>query len=142
MEQQILDVIRAAIPENEMGIVKLVFQERDTFKSELEKSQEHVLQLTKQLTEANGFLSQVRAREQENITKQTELATKESDIKVRETKLEISLAQKETSVIRECFDKIMKVPMIRKNIYKSVPVANNGYVSTQTQNENEETHEE
>jgi DNA invertase Pin-like site-specific DNA recombinase len=140
MEDKILEVIRASIPEKEMGIVKVVFEERDRFKVESENGKERIKTLEGQLKTALEELNELRKTKNENQNKQFELAKKEDDIKGREIKLDTVLAQKEAQVIRECFDKVMKVPMVRKNIYKNV--AKNSYDGGGSENGSEDITEE
>lgn len=142
MEDKILEVIRAAIPEKEMGIVKTVFQERETFKSELENYKQRVLELTKQLEVSNKELNEMRALKTENINRSVMLDKKELDIKERELKLDATLARNETNIIRECFDKVMKVPTIRKSIYKNISGNDYGSSKNITENNSETVSEE
>ena len=142
MEDKILEIIMAAIPAKEMGIVKTVFQERETFKIDLEKSRERILELSEYLATANKELTALRTTKDENNLKSAELAKKERSLLEREIKLDTTIAVNEAKVIRECFDKVMKVPMIRKNIYKNISKSSGSGYGNDSESGNEEVTEE
>lgn len=142
MEDKILEVIRAAIPEKEMGIVKLVFQERETFKADLAGAKDTIAHLEKQFKECLTEVVGLRNTKEANANKAVALDKREAEINAKELKLEISLAQIEARVIRECFDKVMKVPMVRKTIYKNISRNDYGSTSNNSENGNEDTVEE
>lgn len=120
MENKILELIRESLPEKEVGIVKVVFEERETYKKDLATSKENNLVLKKEVELLDKEVVELRKTKVENADKKEALEVKEKDIAKRETKLLVDLAENEVRVIKDCFDKVMKVPQIRKTIYKNV----------------------
>ena len=142
MEEKILEVIREALPEKEVGIVRKVFVERDDFKSQLEEDNEEIKNCNKKLIEVAKDRDILKTREDENIKKEKELNEKEQKLEKKELKLDITLAQTEARITRECFDKVMQVPIIRKNIQNSISKNRNGITDYDNESKTEEIREE
>jgi len=89
MEDKILEAIRETLPEKEMGVIKKVFEERDSFKGLYESEAEDNKELSKELIKANDRVDELRLRESSNIEKEKELAEK-----------------KELAIMRDCFNTV------------------------------------
>ncbi len=137
MENEILEIIKKSLPEKETGIVRTVFEERDKLKEGNKTLRENLERATEELINFRNNEAKVKALEASNSSLQIGLKKREKEITKKENELAATIAKKEVAVFRECFNAVMKVPQVRKEIHKDIPGnSQNGY-----QNENEYTSE-
>lgn len=140
MEEKLLEVIRTALPEKEVGIVRTVFAERDEYKNKSDKLTIECDSFHEQLIVTKQKLDDLSKREQHNIELEAELSKKEIDLKNREVILAKTLAENKAEILRECFFAVVKVPSVRKNIQRNIPIPQGVY--TQSVNDSEYTDED
>jgi len=148
-EQKILDIIRETLPEKEVGIVRDIFNENAQLKEQNKIMKDDLDHFHERLESASKYIKQLEdetiSARQQMIENERERNILEKDKKIfseEQMKLKVDIAEAKLNSYREAMGMVFKVPEVRKNFYKTIPVEVNGYIQNGSESGSETTTEE